>query len=198
MVSMKQIYSYIRLSEHDDFASYDQRLLPARGVPRSLHDLISFVFIGLKPWNEMFYVLSELNPEVDFFPAGKNYTSSKNFKTWDIIGAGALYRCTINNIICYYPSSVKVRHCHRRQGYGLLLYKALLTAAVSHAQRNNTLDWLFCSDYAAGGMSSYSALRLYPSLVRKKYLKQFLKGQDADSNFYLLNKLPTIKNLYIY
>ncbi len=146
----------------------------------------AYVFLGFKPWNEMFFVLSECSPDSYFF------STNKNFNRWDVVAAGELHYDewyeydddsddTISDI--YYPCSTKVRPNARKQGYGVLLYRALILAAVRHAELTKS-ECLFGPHKAVGGATSKAAMRVYKSLVRKRYLKKTDK-----KNIYLPGKI---------
>ena len=125
----------------------------------------AYVFLGFKPLNEMFITLSQADPDCDFFP--RTNRSSDRFKKWDIVGAGVLFR---DNTL-YYPCSTRVRACHRNKGYGALLYKALILAAIKCAKEDKLKNWTFGPHFLASGETSQSAMRVYTSLTRKGYLK---------------------------
>lgn len=154
---------------------------------------IAFAFLGFKPWNKMFSVLSRCNPDSNLF------CRPSNFKKWDIVAAGELLLesdCSLwasgpiwedpsDRGPVYYPCSTRVAHAFKRQGYGDLLYKTMLFAAMAHAKKMKFKKWYFGPHVAAGGSTSPSALHVYKSLLRKGYLKK-----TKWDNVYTVNKLP--------
>ena len=161
----------------------------------------AFIFLGFKPWNEMFSVLSRYSPDNNFF------CNPRNFKKWNIAAAGELLledRCGFfkpgapwdENAYgpMYYPCSTKVAHAFKRQGYGDLLYKTMLLAAKAHAKKMKFKKWYFGPHMATScGSTSPAAMRVYKSLLRKGYLKK-----TEWNNIYTVNKLPKNFKLIFY
>ncbi|KKN43543.1 hypothetical protein LCGC14_0701900 [marine sediment metagenome] len=165
---------YIRIFSGDDPSGWDG-------------ESIAYVFLGFKPWNEMFHVLSQCDPDRDFF----SYQRETNCQKWDVVAAGSLMleegcsRLAHISEQIYYPCATIVRARHKNKGYGDLLYKALIMAAIRHAKKLGTTNWTFGTHRSVGGSTSTSAMRVYKSLVRKRYLKP-----TAKQDHYLPGKTP--------
>lgn len=148
----------------------------------------AYVFLSFKSWEKLSKQLMKWDPDSDFYPATRS--STDRFRRWDMIATGTL-QCDGGSLFnTYYPCSTKVRTRFRNKGYGTLLYKALIMAAIKHARTTKGVEpWVFGPHVSVGGRTSKSAMRVYPSLERKGYLIP-ASYFGADSGFYTPGKLP--------
>jgi GNAT superfamily N-acetyltransferase len=134
-----------------------------------------------------------MNPDGHFFNGGGR--CARNFRTYDMAAAGQLCLGTpdeydypdLQHDHIFYGCSTKVRSNLKGQGYGDLLYKALVLAAIKHAKDNKIKDWVFGPHRIAGGSTSTSAMRVYRSLARKGYLK---RAPSRGKDLYVPGKIP--------
>ncbi len=144
------------------------------------------VYISTRPWNEIFHVLESGCADDD-----------EDMKKYGLIGVGEVFHNRFYDT--YYGSATWVRTCYRRQGYGILLYKAMMLAASELAKMNKKRGKVSFSPHEAAGCStSKSAWRAYRSLYKKKFLrlKKKKKGKATKRDKFVINKLP--KNFKAY
>lgn len=131
----------------------------------------------------------------------------QEFKKWKLIAVGAVHYHGCEK--SYYGFGSKVPNRLKGNGYGILLYKAMLLVAVKLGKTKKG-KILFSPHEGCNGVTSEEAWRCYISLYRKGYLKpiepitveDLIKNVESESNLEKIRfevvKLPrNIKSIYL-